>query len=82
MRQNITISEILIESGIRPSAFAFFLTQFAESNPAYKTEVERLLTEQLKAQSDLILYHLLNPPRVPESSATDTHSSLPSGQYF
>lgn len=57
-----TLSKLLIESGIRPSAFAYFLTQFTEKNPEHKSDVQRLLTAQLKAQADLITYHLVHSP--------------------
>lgn len=53
------LSAILQAAGIQPSAFAFFLNRFAESDPGVSlTPLGELLHRQLQAQAELIEYHL------------------------
>ena len=53
-----TIEECLKGTGIQPSSFAYFLTEFQKKKPG-KSKLSKLLTEQLKAQAELINYYLI-----------------------
>lgn len=49
----------LLESGIRPHAFAYFLSRYIQTRPTKKRDaLAYLLNEQLKSQAELINYHL------------------------
>lgn len=53
-----TIKDCLTTVGIQPSAFAFFLMEYAKKKPSKKSKLSGLLTAQLQAQAELIQYHL------------------------
>lgn len=56
-----TLSRMLISSGIQPKSFAYFLIEFENRKPKKRqSERSRLLTNELKAQAELIRYHLEN----------------------
>ena len=49
----------LLRHGIRPTSFAYFLKEFISKEPAkVKSELSELLSQQLKAQAELIIYNL------------------------
>jgi hypothetical protein len=49
----------LSDCGIRPSSFAFFLSEYIKRKPAKKAPVlSFLISSQLKSQAELIHYHL------------------------
>lgn len=59
--QNSTRSLIyfLRHAGIRPASFVFFLLMFMKRKPQKgKSKLSKLLTLQLKAQAELIVYYL------------------------
>lgn len=54
-----SLAEYLIRSGIQPGSFAYFLSQYIKKNPSKtKSVLSHLLSEQLKAQAQLIVYSL------------------------
>lgn len=48
----------LIEAGIQPSSFAYFLMQYVKKKPSKRTTLSILLDAQLKSQAKIILYHM------------------------
>lgn len=50
--------QCLKEAGIRPVSFAYFLREFIKRKRSKKKTASALLTESLKAQAELIIYHL------------------------
>jgi hypothetical protein len=51
--------DYLVRAGIKPTSFAYFLSQYIKRKPAKKKSVlSMLLSQELKAQAELIVYHL------------------------
>jgi hypothetical protein len=56
-----TLNRCLREAGIQPIAFAYFLTQFIKRKEPKKNRFQALLIGSLKAQAELIVYHINRP---------------------
>lgn len=51
--------ECLKGTGIQPGSFAYFLSQYVKKKPLQnRSALSYLLSEQMKAQAELIHYHL------------------------
>jgi hypothetical protein len=57
-RSHNNLINCLKEAGIQPSSFAYFLMRYIEQKQKTKSTISILLTAQLKAQAELILYHM------------------------
>lgn len=56
---HITLNKILLNSGIQPSSFAFFLSAYIKRKPNRNMSVlSILLTRQLQEQAKIIEHHL------------------------
>jgi hypothetical protein len=52
------LNQCLKEAGIRPVAFSYFLSEFIKREESDRKPGAVLLTKSLKAQAELIIYHL------------------------
>lgn len=56
---SVILKQCLVEAGIKPSSFAYFLSCYVKQNPSYnKTALSILLSAQLQKEAELIHYHL------------------------